>query len=444
MKKHLYTALFALVMAVFLLTNLLMSGLGTHYNLSLDLTDSQLYALSEQTAQTVGQIDAPTTITVLAAEEEFPSMLCEMLDGYTRLSAALSVVYVDPYENPTILETYRQKGLNLSASDLLIVQDTYFKQVSYEDLLVYSGTSVTGVQLEQSVTGALANLQGEQAVVQFTAGHNETSVTELETIFSQNNYLVQTGAVGETLTAEIVVIVAPKADFTESEIATLEQYLAQDGDLIVAFESGGQTLPNFEAFLSTWNIAVASDVVYEKTAYLSSNPLNIVPMYASHDMNTYFSQNPVYTVMPSARSITILSETATVTEPILASTTDAYTVPYADGVLLQDQSTTGQVVLAALGQRDQEGSVLVLGSAQFLAADVLSASSYANNLFMTQAITYLNPAVESIYIAPKTITLDPLVMVSRDATMFGVLFAGVIPLGVLLWGAIVMMGRKKL
>lgn len=449
MKKRIYTALFALVVVIFLLVNTLFSGLGAHYNLSIDLTDSQLYALSDQTAQVVAQVEAPTTITVLAAQVDYPSMLQEMLEGYTRLSSNVTVNYVDPYENPTLLETYRQKGLSLSASDILIVQDTYYKQVSYEDMLVFSGETVTGVQLEQCITSALANLQSEQATVQFTTGHNETSTTQLETIFAQNNYLVQSGPIGSQITADILVIVAPKADFTADEIAVLEQYLAADGHLMVAFESGGMALPNLESLLADWNIVVENNVVYEKTAYLSNNPLNIVPMYASHSMNTYFATNAVYTVMPSARSITILSSSSSVvTSPILASTTDAYTVDYQDGVLLEDTATTGQVALAALGERTTggtaAGSMLVIGSAQFLSADVLSSSSFANAMFMTQAINYFNPTVDSVYIAPKTLTLDPLVITSSDATMMGVLFAVVLPLLVLLYGAFVMMGRKKL
>lgn len=448
MKKQIYAALFGLIVVIFLLTNTLLSGLGAQYSLSLDLTANQLYGLSEQTTEVVSTIDAPTSIIVLSAEVDFPSMLQEMLAGYARLSDALTVSYVDPYENPTLLETYRQKGLSLSASDILIVQDTYYKQVAYDDLLVYSGTTVTGVQLEQCVTSALANLQGEQAVVQFTIGHNETSATELETIFSQNNYLVQSSAVGDSISADMLVIVSPKADFTESEIAALETYLDNDGSIIVAFESGGIALPNLEALLSAWNIVVENNVVYEKTAYLSSNPLNIVPMYASHTMNTYFATNAFYTVMPSARSITIASNSTVETSAVLASTTDAYTVEYADGVLLEDTATTGQVALAVVGERTvsgaSAGSILVIGSAQFLSADVLSSSSFANSMFMTQAINYFNPAVDSVYIAPKTITLDPLAMVTSDATMFGILFAGVLPLLVLGYGAFVMMGRKKL
>lgn len=449
MKKHVFPILIGLSLGIFLLCNTLLTGLGNHYNLSLDLTANQLYALSAETEQVVSAVEEPTSILVLAAEVDFPSMLKEMLAGYVRLSPELTLSYVDPYENPTLLETYRQKGLSLSESDILIVQDTYYKQVSYEDLLVYSGDTVTGVQLEQCVTSALATLQEPQAVVYFTAGHNETSVTELETIFSQNNYLVQTGAVGSAITADIVVIAAPKADFTDSEIAALEQFLDGNGSLIVAFEAGGLTLPNLEDLLADWNIAVEANVVYEKTAYLSSNPLNIVPMYASHTMNTYFATNPVYTVMPSARSISILSNTSVVTSPVLASTTDGYTVDYDQtGALLEDTATTGQVVLAAIGERSVSGvaagNVLVIGSAQFLSADVLSSSSFANSMFMTQAIDYLNPAVSSVYIAPKTITLDPLVMVSRDATVLGIVFAGLLPLLVLGYGAVVMMGRKKL
>ena len=37
----------------------------------------------------------------------------------------------------------------------------------------------------------------------------------------------------------------------------------------------------------------------EKTQFTDANPLSIVPIYSGHEINSYFSANQLYLVMPS-------------------------------------------------------------------------------------------------------------------------------------------------
>lgn len=448
--KKIYGFIGVLAVVIFMLFNLMCSQIGEQFSTKIDLTDNGLYDLSEETEYYVGRLTTPVTITVLAAEEEYPSMLAEILERYSGVSSQIQISYKDPYENPTLLETYRQKGINLGESDILVTQDTYAKQITFSEILVQENGSVTGIQLEQMLTSAILNMTVEnKPQVLFTLGHNESITTTLESLFVKNNFDTTQAALSASNIEEsaLIVIANPKGDFQVDEIQMLENFLAADGKILMMTEAGAPEMPNLEALLAKWNIGLGEDVVFETQAYISNNPLNLIPMYGSHDINRYFMENPIYMTLPSSRNLVQLANATSIqTTPLLISTSDSYGKSAEGYETTQKESgdSGGPFALSLVSEKDGAGAILVLGSSKSYADDILSVSSYANEMFFTQVATYFNDDVIAVNIAPKTTAIPPLVMTNGITLCIGIVFGGVLPILIILLGLFKVLKRKKL
>lgn len=448
--RRLYAVLLVLVLAVFALVNVCATLTDARFGLALDMTAGKLYELSPLTQEVCRTLSAPVTVYVVSAKEDYPAMLSEMLGRYARLGAYLRVEYVDPYANPVFLEHYAQAGLSIGAADLLVEGEKRSKVVSYDTLLMTDAQgNVTGVDLEQQLTGALLYVSSEampEAV--FVTGHNERPTTSLRRLFESNNFSLRdeallTGTVGE---ASIVVIAAPTQDYAPEELKKLEGYLAAGGKLMAFLEPAAAALPNLEAFLAGWGIVPEQDLVFEPTASAAGNPLNLIPMYASHAVNAYFADHPVYAVMPSARSLTLSAGA----QAVLYSTNEAYrkqSVQYTTSRREADDAT-GRVALAAIAERSvpnrQTAMVFAAGSRMLYADDLMNATTYANSLFLSQVVSYLYKDVQTISIAPKTLSVSPLPITQTQSLLWGAALVIVLPLGVLAAGLCVCHRRKRL
>ena len=90
-QKGIWTAVLALALCVFALVNICARVAAERYQTALDVTDEQMYALTEDTRQVVTGLQSDTNILVFSAESEYPAMLREMLRRYAQLSDRLRV-----------------------------------------------------------------------------------------------------------------------------------------------------------------------------------------------------------------------------------------------------------------------------------------------------------------------------------------------------------------
>lgn len=452
-QKRLYQIILCLVLLLFVLVNACAALLAQKFDITADMTEEKLYRFSDVTTQIAQSITQETNIYVISAQADYPSMLNEVLSRYAKLSPQINVAYIDPYENPMFLDHYKQMGFTLAQMDLLVEGAQRAKQIAYEDILTYSDGEVTGINIEQQVSGALlyvGSTTNPQAV--FTTGHNERGSASLEKLFADNNFVTeQTPLTGEgDIAADVVVISSPTKDFEAAQTAKLERYLEQGGSLMVFLEPGVNTFTNLSALLEKWNLGVTNNVIFEDKAYVLNNPLNLIPMYTNHPINSYFADNQYYVVMPSARGVEVLDTALSSldTKPVLISTTDAYAKAE-----LQYNSTkrapgdeAGPFVLAAASQSKVAGGgkVFLAGSRSVYADDIMGAQSYANTAFLAQTLNYLWDGGVSISIPAKTIVSPPLAVNFSQSVLIAIVLVIILPLCVAVVGIGVYRKRKHL
>lgn len=447
MKKK-YSTILILGFTVFILFNMLILQIDNKFNLKFDMTANKIYRLDKETVDLLNNSNEAVNINVVSKKEEYPSMLSEIINNYQKTSSHINVNYIDPYENPALLNIYLEEGYTLEQNDIIVESNIKKKHIAYSDMLIYSGDEVTGIKLEQQLSSAILNIcRDDEYSVSFSKGHNEQITESLKSIFTDNGFDLDMIPLSsnKNIDTDLIVIASPLKDFTTDEINKLRNYVELGGNIIVFIEPGIQKLTNLEEFLKTYNIEVLDNVVFEKKAYISNNPINIVPMYAGHIINEYFSKNPYYLVTPSSRAINLIKNKDNVsTLPILVSTKDSYAKSKNYKSLVQDKTDLkGEFALAAISEKN-EGKIFVSGSKNIYADDILKTESYANSKFISQVVNYMCDNNVSLSIPAKTITSPNIPVTSGISFIIFTIIAILIPILILVYGIIVFMKRKNL
>ncbi len=426
------------------------------FGLRLDFTDNALYSFSEETHRLTGVLETPVTLTVFSAEADYPSLLQEVLRRYAQLSPYITLQYLDPYQNPLALDALKQKGYTIAPGDIVIEGSRRIRQLAVTDLLLLdsAGETIAGLQAEGQLTAALLYVNSDYTpVVKLTEGHNERPSESLLELLRRAGYEVQrlSLAVEEAGQADLLLIPSPTRDFSEQEIARLEQYLAQGGSLMLFLEPAAEPPANLYTLLARWNIHPQNHVVFEQRLYVAENPVNVVPGYAPHSINSFFADNRYYLVLPQTLSFTLPQDAqgAIDTRMLLFSSGEAYaksTVNYQTAAR-QPEDAAGPFVLAATAEQQvNEGSarLLVAGSRSMYSDDVLAMPSYANADFLVQALNWCNPGEASVNIPPKRIAPPPINIFFYQALLWGVLLVLILPAAVLAYGLVAAWKRRKL
>lgn len=443
------------------------------FALKIDMTDNQLYQLSQPSQKTLQRLTEPVQITVFGSEQEFPALLREILAQYAVVSPHINLRYREPFSYPALAQSYVDRGARIERNDLVVEYRDRFRRFGIKDLytLNAAGTQLATVRAEQQVTSALVQLLSPRMpTVRFTDGHDEHPSKALMAFFERNNYQVaRLNLAVQPLddTVDIVVLAAPKNDFSAREIAALQAQLDRGASLMVFLASPGRVLPQLDTLLGRWGIGVGNALVHEPKAHVSDNPLNIVPMYAPHEINKVFGDKRSFLLMPAARVLRVDDTPSFDIDvmTVLSSTPDAFSSsaaepgaatpptghgPFALAVTatrkppaLQQASGAGALPGSARRQAGA-GRIFVSGSEKMVADDVLGMSNFANGDFLAQAIQWLNPEQQTIQIAAKQIAPDPLAIRSGAATAWSLVLTAAMPLLVLITGAVVLWRRRQL
>jgi len=456
-QKNIRSVYIILCVIVFILINLVGHKVVDRYSLKLDLTENELYKFSELTLEAAVSLDTPVKITVLNKEDDYVVMLREILKRYSSLNPYISLEFVDPYENPVLVESYTGRGIQVHMDDIIVEGSVRTKVFSIEDMYTLNAgrTDITGLNAEQQLTSALYSINNPDApVVAFSDGHNERPGTALIELFTKNNFDIIRGNMSSILKGDpdILVIAAPSRDFLVEDIELLKLQMERGGSALIFIEPSAEAFPFLQAFLEEWGITPGDELVFEEQAFTSGNPVNIIPMYDPHIINKYFMETRVFLTMPSSRSLyqTANPGSAYDVRSVLSSTPSSY--GKRGNQFNQPGRESGDIdgpftlIMSSEKELSEEDSsrLVVAGSRKLFGDDLLSYSSYGNTEFLVQTINWLNEEVSSVNIPPKKIHPDPLNIHFGQVLAFGILLCIVVPLFFLAAGILMFIKRKRL
>ena len=505
--------------AVIVLVNIIATVLFDKYPITLDLTENKIYSISEEAEKYVKKINKNVKITVLAKRDDFESFggeytksAAELLDKYGKYNKKIEIEYIDFLSNPDVMSDYAdQTGLGaydiifetrsvdskgnefkrikvVGLMDMVNIKDEVYEMYAqsgydtasianeieqyvagyghYQTFNLYNSYGMLGTSnAENAFVSAFMSVADENPVtITFVkSNRNETELTYFKSLLEANGYLVNeidisTSEIPED--SDILVVAAPKLDYTSEEITKLDEFLSNDGNLgksLIYMASVKQAeTPNIDEFLEEYGLKIERKSIAENEQgyYYGSNPYwtkqFLVGEYYLDDYNA--SENAWYYV-PYSRAIKPLYEEDGMKAvwPYLSSSANAYEVD----IETNKSEQTGVLYSMAIGAKgkfsaDVDGSsikdfshVIAFGTEHFFVDEGLASSTFENNKLIISLLNGLTGKHQELVISPKSVTAVSFDVDEKQANILKYTYVFIIPAVILITGFVVYLRRKN-
>jgi ABC-type uncharacterized transport system involved in gliding motility auxiliary subunit len=463
------TAITVVVVAIVVVINFVSTALTDRFGLVLDLTPTKLLSISDETKDYIADLPSDVVIYVLNREESFISggeyfiQANEVLKRYDSESNQISIEYKDIVADPTFVQNY--PTLQLSPTSILVTSGDRVRDITPYDL--YDITTdqntgqgqITASKAEQTLTSAILAVTSDTAInVAVISGHNEGNIDAFRSLLQQNNYLVDQVSI---LTADIepiydvAIIAAPVRDYDEEELQRLDRFLRNDGQYgksILYLASSEQTvLPNLDAFLSDWGIAVTEGMVVETNTalHIPNAPYIALVEYADNELEYSFDvQAEGLPVIASyARPVSLLFDAQS-----YINTYNLLQFSATAGVITADSESvepSGPIPYLVMGRHlSYDGTtplmsyVVASGSSAIIDSQFLNNASFANSEYLLSLLDELTGKEEGVMIQSKAIGSEQLNINAAQAYGIGVIFTVIFPLVILIFGITIWARRR--
>ena len=467
--KHGWLAILitCLFIAAAIIVNVIVGVLADKFpQMNLDMTGTNMNALSENTIDFVKTIDQDVEITVLASEEDYKNnnqyflQANTLLKQYPVYNDKIKIKYVDLSANPAFASSYPDD--DLAAGDYIVKCGERYRVLTTTDLFnmttdqqTYQQT-VESLNLEPAVTTALLNVTSkEQTKVTFINGFGDYNADAYKKLLESNNYeLTETTLLTEDIDSDtpVAVLFAPSVDLDSAAVQKLNDFLSNGGDygktlIFVANSSYMEDTPILDSFLKEWGMELSKGYIAEMdSSHMPSanNPFASVFDFANDNFTAGLKNASIPMASVYTRPVNILDEkTAT---PLFKSSEQAALYPFdADesyDITKEAKSAQNAAAISKHTGNDAESAVVVFGSNAMFDSTLLSATSYNNSGYLVN-LTNIQTARgdESISIEPKNLQAQELGILSSQIIGISMLLFA-IPLAILIIGIVVWARRR--
>jgi hypothetical protein len=467
-----------LIIAVLLFTaNLIVTVLTWNYPiLTFDLTRGKIFKLAPETIKNIGALEGDITIYVLAREETFTetsvynAQANEVIRQYEKNSGAIRVVYVDYVKDPTFASAF--PDLLMKHGDILVSCGEKYSLVKTEDLFNYAAgasgnLSIVSSRAEEALYTAILRVTSDRAVeVTVITGHAEYTMKDFSELLEKNNYVLRSVnlAAGEIAPlTDLVLIIAPKFDYSEEELGKLDDFLINDGNygktILYCADAEQPELPAIATFLREWGVGVEDGAVFETNEQRVYNyhPFYAVADYAEETYAGLLKNIAKPMLMPISRPLAVLFEyrnnysVKTLLEfaasagvrpsgaPPDFTADDAVRRGPIPALVLCDYS----VLDRETGRSAMASHLLVSGSAGMLDAYGVNNPSFSNAEYLVNILNVLSGRDDILPFRPKSFAGNNLNLSRTTVNVLGTILILVIPLIILAAGLVVWIRRIR-
>ncbi len=480
------TAITVIVAAVVVVINIIMNLASNKVNMSIDLTTNGNFEISQQTVDYLATVTEPVSIVCMSDELTFQTsnyiyykQAYEVLKKYSIYNDLVSLEFVDMVKNPTYADRYKDmyKG-EISAYSIVVESDERIKVLTIQDLyntetqFDYSTFTSYDVPVsskaEQEITSAIMYVTDPDPMkaVLFKSETSGTSYDNISSLMISNGYEVSEidpliDSIPED--ADIVVVNAPLNDYEDDIIDKLYAFLDNGGNLgknlIYLADYSQKNTANIDAFLAEWGIKVENGVVGDQDA----NNLQGQSFYVVRNFieDNDYSGNVPQTALPfidyQSRPISLLFDTKDTrsTVALLKTKETGFVMTEEMQAAIQNGETpdisTGVQTTMALGRKyifDKDNNmifsnVLVIGSSENLDEAFTSTTYYNNGDYFVSVLNTMSGKSSGISIVAKDLSAETFDIDQATASRYMIIFVFVVPLAVLVIGAVVFIRRRS-
>ncbi|HBG77023.1 MAG TPA: ABC transporter [Clostridiales bacterium] len=465
-KKFKYGGYATLITVIVIAAVIVVNLVSDRIPLRIDLTQNQLYTLSEQTEDVLKNLKDDVTIYYVGEQSSVSPVVKEIVQRYTKNSKHIHTGYIDPVRDPLTAKKYTKEGESLASGSLVVEKGEVYRVIDQYDMINYTQSQSGGSQpeslaVEQRLTSAILFVGGSEMPVAYVLeGHSETPLDsnakkqmELENFdVKELNLLGQEGVPDD---ANLLIVNSPQKDLSKEEAEALKAYLEDQGRALFMMDVLLDDQPNFQAVFQNYGIELSNTLVLEgeQGKYAGGNPLYLVPDFADHDIVNPIKTSKMPLLIPGGQAIRILDDKRnTLTVQPLLTTSDKSFGRKADSRESSVERQAGDVpgpFDLAVAVEDQVYNLaanetyttrmVVIGNSGFLGTGFEGGS----NLFMN-SLNWIFEREDSITIRPKSLTVQPLNITEMQVRIYGALALVVIPAIVLIAGLVVWLRRRHL
>lgn len=435
---------------------------------AIDVTNSKLYSLTDDTKEYLSGLDEDITIYVLENKNDSDEIINRTLENMESVSDHIKVEWVDPAKNPNFLDSYNISS-TVYLNSLLVVGQNRWKLVGIEDIYQtevtdYSTyeTEITGYDGEGRIVSALQYVTSDSVNKAYIlTGHGELTLgTNFSSALDKMNFesadldLMQNDSVPED--CGTLIINAPENDLSSDDADKIIEYLNNGGSLIISLNFTLQDSPNLDRVLDFYGLTAEDGIVietdsskyYRTETFLLPNVEydEITAGILSDSGNGYvFSPYTQALTEGSSEDIEYTDLLTTSEGAFIRSDFDENTTDYSK----RDTDVSGQftVGVKAVKQIDSgESTCVAFGSVLIFSdnADVMVAGS--NSTMFSSAVSSLVKTEEStdlISIAVKEYSTPTLTVSTAYARFDFILMVIAIPVLLIVFGLVIWMMRRK-
>lgn len=454
-KKGLFSATAAvLVLIAAILANVLITKVDWSY----DVSENQMYTLSEQTEKIVKANEKDIHLYVIASQTEFNTVYKKIVDQYKKLSSHIKVSYKDLENYPNFAYDYIDSSTEeVDEGSIIVVCGEKNRYLSSSDFINYSfdystySYSAESVKLESVLTEAINYVIADYTPVIYSlTGHNEAELSStMQGYLEGDNFEVkELNLLTEEAVPEdcaILLINGPSADLSKEEAKKIASYMEGDGKMYYIAHALTDDLPNMKSLLKEYGITMEKGTVVESSSNMYMQyPVWILPTVGTSTITESLTDR--YIFVPESKGFAHGDDTDDYTITDLLSTSDgAYSKVNFSGEVMDKEKgdIDGPFQLALQVDDENGGKIIVLGSTNVLLDEIDEAVSGANSDFFLNGVNYLAQQEEKISVRAKDLSSNTATVTAfaQKALMVGTVM--VLPAVTLLFGLVVVLKRKR-
>lgn len=423
----------ALVIAIAVLINLIAGQLPSGVK-EIDISDNKIYEISDTSRKLLKNLEQEIQITVIAEEDSIDERLRTFLDKYTALSDKITMEIIDPVLHPSVLTEYDTETDTISSFDG-----------------------------DGQLTGAISQVIGQETKkIYYTTGHGESELSSSITNLMQKSGL-ETEELNLLMSGEIpedcdsLLINGPTSDISETEKNLLDQYIKQGGNVIVLMAEEGPETGNLRKLLKSYQITMKKGYVADMERCYQGNYYAIFPSVTASAEELTEGLESGMVLLSNSRGFELGESSDEITvSSILETSSNSYAVTedgeeegtYAIGAVASYTAEAENSDSDSEGESSEDsgdtvtGTLTVYGSNTLIDENITEVFSGLDNktLFMNSILSAFDD-MDNLSIEAKSME------VQYNTVQYGgylsVLLIFVIPIGILIFGFIFWMRRRK-
>jgi len=281
--------------------------------------------------------------------------------------------------------------------------------------------------------------KGVKKTVYFSEGHGELPAYGIAQAAAKNyyEYDVLDITTKKIENCDMLVIFCPDTDFSQGEIALIESYVLNGGNLQIYLSPEHEYLPNLCEYIREWGVDVKNEVIVEKNQENVTQQKMFIAVKDDNDYTKNVKKNQYYTY--AFKLDNLYSNTKGITLHQVLKSTDKATTLNQDG----DTGNIGTHIISMVSERvlDDNSTVKMYVSGSSL---LFENSDYMYNEEICQSVMMgILPSKNYVEIADKMTQDVKLLMTGTDLAFVAIVIF-LLAIGILVSGIVVWSRRRKL